>query len=173
MLNLFNIKVLNVLILNILLLNISYGQDYFALIKTESRNFFLTKNSYVRLCHSSGHREHFKVNKIDHDGLATMRAGDSINLVNDIQTIFLYSYGRAFPFVVGSLQYPIIHSWLNMAYDNSSNSFNTEIQKHLITAGFVSLTAYGLWKLMRKKLTKNKKAKTSKKITYIGIRHFE
>ena len=173
MINYFYMRVLSVLILTILIFNMSHGQNYFALIKTENRNFFLTKNSYVRLCHKAGHREHFKVDKVDHGGMSIMRNGDSINLINDIQTIFLYSYGRAFPFVVGALQYPIIHSWLNMADDNISNSFSTEVQKHLITTGIVSLTAYGIWKLLRKKLTKNKKAKTSNKITYIGIRHFE
>ena len=165
-------KVLYIFVLSIVFFNFSYGQNYFALIKTEKRNFFLTKNSYVRLCHKGGHKEHFKVDKVDHDGMAIMRKGDSINLINDIQTIFVYSYGRAFPFVIGALQYPIFHSWLNMAFDNN-NGLNNEIQKHFITTGIVSLTAYGLWKLMRKKLTKNKKAKVPKKITYIGIRHFE
>ena len=162
-------KVLSILILNVLLFNISYGQDYFALIKTENRNYFLTKNSYVRLCHKTGHKEHYKVNKLEHDGMIIMRTGDSINVINDVQTIFLYSYGRAFPFVVGALQYPIILSWLT-TYENSSNNFNTEA---LITTGIVSLTAYGLWKVLRKKLTKNKNASASKKISYIGIRHFE
>jgi hypothetical protein len=152
---------------------LSYSQDYFALIKTENRNYFLTKNSYIRLCHKAGHKEHFKVSKVCHDGKVIMRSGDSINVINDIQTIFLYSYGRAFPFIVGALQYPIIHSWLKMVYENKSNNVNTKFQNHLITTGVVSITGYALWKLLRKKLTKNKKAKSSKSISQIGIRHFE
>ena len=165
-------KALSILIINLFLFNLSYGQDYFALIKTENRNYFLTKNSYVRLCHKAGHKEHFKVSKVCHDGKIIMRSGDSINVINDIQTIFLYSYGRAFPFVVGALQYPIILGWFR-AYDNRSNNINSEAQKHLFTTGIVSLTGYTLWKLLRKKLTKNKKAKASKTISHIGIRHFE